>query len=91
MTFTFDPNKAATNLRKHGVSFDEVITAFGDPLRLIQMDEVHSQDEERMQMLALSARGRLLFVVYTEVDSSVRLISARVATATERRQYEELG
>lgn len=91
MNFEYDPRKAASNLRKHHVSFDEAITVFADPLRSTIKDEEHSWDEPRSITVGQSTRGRVLFVVYTESDSSVRLIGARVATATERMQYEEIG
>ena len=88
--FEFDPAKAAANLKKHRVSFDEAITVFADPLRSTLHDELHSLDEHRCITVGQSTRGRILFVVYTESDSSARLIGARVATATERKQYEEV-
>ncbi|MBS1821005.1 MAG: BrnT family toxin [Acidobacteria bacterium] len=88
--FEYDPRKAAANLRKHRVSFDEAITVFADPLRSTLLDEEHSLDEQRFITVGQSTRDRILFVVYTESDSSVRLIGARVATATERKQYEEV-
>ena len=90
LTFEFDSEKATTNFRKHGVSFDEATTALGDYFRIILPHELHSHDEERWITLARSAKGRVLVVVYTESDSAVRLIGARVATATERNQYEEV-
>ena len=90
-SFEFDPRKAAANLRKHRVSFDEAITVFADPLRSTVRDDEHSPDEQRFITLGQSTRERILFVVYTETDSSVRLIGARVATATERKQYEEVS
>ncbi|AFL90254.1 hypothetical protein Terro_4046 [Terriglobus roseus DSM 18391] len=89
ITFDYDPRKATTNLTKHGVSFEEAVTVFGDPLRSAVPDDQHSLDEERFLTVGRSTRGRILFVVYTETDSTVRLIGARVATATEREQYEE--
>jgi uncharacterized protein len=88
--FEYDSRKAAANLRKHRVSFDEAVTVFADPLRAILLDDEHSLDEQRFLTVGQSTRGRILFVVYTESDSSVRLIGARVATATERKQYEEV-
>lgn len=90
LNFEYDPRKAAINLRKHGVSFDEGVTVFADPLRSVLRDDEHSLDEQRFISVGCSTRGRILFVVYTESDSSVRLIGARVATATERKQYEEV-
>jgi uncharacterized DUF497 family protein len=89
MTFEFDPRKAAANLKKHGVSFEEAATAFFDEFCIGSPDPEHSIDEERFILIGQSTRSRILFVVYTEADSIVRLISARVATATERNTYEE--
>ncbi len=91
LQFEHDPRKAALNLRKHRVSFDEATTVFADPLRSVLRDDEHSLDEERFLTVGCSTHGRVLFVVYTESDSSVRLIGARVATATERKQYEEVN
>ena len=91
MIFDWNPVKAKTNLRKHGVSFEEAVTVFADPLRCTVHDEQHSLDEDRYIAVGQSTRGRILFVVYTESDSTVRLIGARVATATERKQYEEVS
>ena len=91
LSFEFDPDKAAANLKKHRVSFDEAITVFADPLRSTIHDEAHSFNGQRFIVVGQSTRGRILFVVYTESDSSTRLIGARVATATERKQYEEVS
>ena len=90
-TFEHDPRKAAINLRKHKVSFAEAMTVFDDPLSSTLPDDQHSYEEQRWITVGRSIRGRVLFVVYTGDDSSVRLIGARVATATERKQYEEVG
>ena len=76
-------------MQKHGVSFAEAETVFLDPLATTLADEEHSLDESRFITLGMSLQVRLLFVVYTENDSGVRLIGARVATAAERQQYEE--
>ncbi len=89
--FDYDPRKAASNLHKHGVSFAEAQTVFADPLSTTLPDDQHSLDEERFITVGLSTAGRVLFVVYTEHDSTVRLIGARAATATEQKQYEEIG
>ncbi len=89
--FEYHLAKAATNLRKHRVSFDEAFTVFADPLRSVFTDDEHSIDEQRFTMVGQSTRDRILFVVYTETESTVRLIGARIATATERRQYEEVS
>ena len=90
LVFEWHPPKARSNLRKHRVSFAEAITVFGDPLSSVLADDQHSDEEERWIIVGTSSRGRVLFVVYTETDSRVRLIGARLATATERKQYEEV-
>ena len=87
--FEWDPNKAAANLRKHGVSFDEAITAFGDPLSILLPDPDHSVGEERYVVLGTSNVGRLLVVTFVERPPRTRIISARLATRRERHDYEE--
>src|SRR4051812_13347983 len=88
--FTWDPNKARRNLERHGVSFDEAVTAFNDPFALIIDDETHSSDETRELLIGFSKRNRLLFVVFFErTISRIRLISARLADRSERKQYEQ--
>lgn len=89
MTFTWDPKKAQTNLRKHGIDFREAATTFGDPLSVTFPDEEHSASERRFLIIGASARGRLLVVAHAEADGRVRIISARVATRRERTFYEE--
>lgn len=84
--FEWDAAKAAENLRKHGVDFADAATALSDDLALTIPDE-HS-GEERMVSLAMDALGRVLVVVYTWRDETVRLISARKASRAERKQYE---
>jgi len=86
--FEWDPDKAATNLRKHGVSFDEAATALADPLSVTVPDPDHSQDEDRYITVGMSFQRRLLIVAHTERDMRVRLISARELTTTERNAYE---
>ncbi len=81
--------KAAANERKHGVSFDEAATAFGDPFGLVADDPRHSADEFRLVLLAYSQKNRLLAVMFTERGDRIRLISARTATPRERQTYEE--
>jgi uncharacterized DUF497 family protein len=88
-TFEWDPEKARRNLQKHGVSFVEAVGAFMDPLSVTVPDPDHSYDDERFILLGLSQRSRLLVVVHTEDDDTVRLISAREANRHERRQYEQ--
>lgn len=88
-TFEWDPAKAESNIRKHGVSFDEVAGAFGDPLALLMPDPGHSAAEERYVLLGRSLRGRLLVVCFGERGARTRLVSARPATRRERKRYEE--
>ena len=89
IVFEWDEEKAKQNLRKHGVSFEEAKTVFGDPLSLTIPDPGHSADEPRFIDLGLSAAQRLLAVVYTERGPRIRIISSRSATAAERKSYEE--
>lgn len=88
MRFVWDPPKAATNLRKHGVIFEEAVTVFYDPLAATFPDPDHSEEEERLITVGYSARGRLLVVCHAERREGVRLISARRATAGERKRHE---
>jgi uncharacterized DUF497 family protein len=88
MEFTWDNQKAVRNLRKHGVSFEEAKTAFSDPRHDLFYDPDHSDDEDRYLLIGMSRRGRLLVVCHTERGSFTRLISARLATSRERRDYE---
>jgi uncharacterized DUF497 family protein len=87
--FTWDDDKAAANQKKHGVSFAEAQTVFDNPLAVIFADEAHSDSEAREIIIGHSARNRLLLVCFTERTDSVRIISARRATAKERSDYEE--
>ena len=89
LTFEWDDKKAAANHRKHGVSFEEAASAFGDPLSLTIPDPEHSEAEARCALLGMTERHRLVVVVHTEQADTVRLISARLATPAERRDYEE--
>ena len=89
LTFTWDKKKAAANLRKHGVAFEEAATAFGDTLSLTTFDPDHSIDQDRFILLGSSNRGRLLVVAHTEQSDTIRIISARLATRGERNNYEE--
>jgi hypothetical protein len=89
MQFIWDDNKAERNLLKHGVSFEEAKTVFDDPLYVDFYDPDHSEDEERYLIVGQSNRGRLLILSYTERGDSIRLISAREVTRTEREAYEE--
>lgn len=89
LRFEWDANKALANAGKHGVSFEEAVTVFRDPLALIFDDEDHSDEELREIIIGHSERNRLLLVCFTERNDSVRIISARKATRRERRDYEE--
>ena len=89
MEFEWDPRKAAANVVKHKVSFEEAATVFGDPFGRIMSDPRHSLREERFALLGLSQDRRLLAVMYADRAYSVRIISARRATRRERKDYEE--
>ncbi len=89
MDFEWDEDKAAANLSKHGVSFDEAKTVFDDPLYVDFFDPDHSHDEERYILMGQSQQRRLLLVSYTQRAHTIRLISAREATRGEREAYEE--
>ena len=89
LEFEWSPEKAAANYRKHKVSFEEAVTAFGDPLAAIFWDEEHSDAEQRELLVGHSYDGRLLLVYFTERGGRIRLISTRLATRRERRDYEE--
>ena len=89
MTYEWDPAKAAANVRKHGVSFEEAASVFLDPAALTFLDPDHSGDEERAITIGRSTRHRVLFVAHTEREDRLRIISARRATRQEHDQYEE--
>ena len=89
--FEWDARKAAANLRKHGVSFEEARAVFLDENALLRSDEDHSDDEDRFVLLGLSGRMRTLVVChcYRQEDEVIRVISARKANSLERQQYED--
>ena len=89
LLFEWDREKARRNRAKHGVSFDEALTAFADPLGRIFDDPAHSAEETREILVGHSKRRRLLVVSFGERVDSVRIISARRATKNERHDYEE--
>ena len=90
MKVSWDPRKADSNLRKHGVAFDEAITVFSDPLAFIFDDLEHSAEEHREIIIGYSTLRRLLLVCFVEqVDDTIRIISARRATKQEVRDYEK--
>ena len=88
MQFTWDPKKDESNRKDHGVSFEEATTVFGDPLSGTIPDPDHSTGEERFLTIGLSSTGRLVVVSHTEAGDFIRIISAREATAHERKNYE---
>jgi len=88
INFEWDPDKAASNLAKHGVSFAEAATAFADPLSLTIFDPDHSKNEDRYLLLGLSTFGNLVVVSHTDRSGTIRIINARRAERRERLQYE---
>jgi len=84
--FEWDPAKASANLRKHGVRFADAVSVLEDDLALTIRD-AYSDDEDRWITLGMDALGRVLVVVYTWQPEAIRIISARVATPSERRDY----
>jgi uncharacterized DUF497 family protein len=86
--FEWDSEKAAANLAKHGVSFEEASTIFGDPLATTVVDADHSEEEERWLTTGSSVQGRILIVWHTDRQDAVRIIGARQTTSNERRTYE---
>jgi uncharacterized DUF497 family protein len=89
MEFQWDSGKATRNLAKHGVSFPEASTVFGDVLSMTYPDPDHSDMEERWITIGVSSQGRMLIVAHMDQDERIRIISAREATRAERRFYEE--
>jgi uncharacterized DUF497 family protein len=87
--FQWDPRKAAANLAKHAVSFDEASTVFGDPLAGTVPDPEHSTDEARFVTIGRSARRRLIVVIHADRGDDLRIISARRATAGEKKKHAE--
>ena len=86
--FDWDPTKAKSNLKKHGVSFEEATSVFADPRSIMLADPAHSIEEDRFVLLGASLRARVLVVCYTDRPPRTRVISTRPATPRERRQYE---
>lgn len=89
VTYEWDPKKAGLNLRKHRVSFAEAASVFLDPMALTFDDPDHSVEEEREITIGVSARQRVLFVAHAKRGNRIRVISARRATAKEKKQYAE--
>jgi uncharacterized DUF497 family protein len=89
MKFEWDPQKADSNLKKHGVSFQEAASVFGDPLSITYYDPDHSIGEHRYITVGVSRSGKFLMVAHTDRGNNVRIISARNMTRQERRYYEK--
>ena len=89
MNFAWDPKKAAANLRKHGIAFEEAATVFRDALSVSGFDPDHSSGERRFITFGVSNIGRLVVVSHNDEGSIIRIISARLATRRERKIYEE--
>lgn len=88
MQFEWDPIKAAANLQRHGISFDEASSVFGDPLAITIDDPDHSSDEFRFLTTGMTKEHLLVVVAHTETNGRIRIISAREPTRQEKRQYE---
>jgi uncharacterized DUF497 family protein len=89
LRFTWDEKKAADNIRKHGVTFGEAKTIFDDANLLVELDLEHSDVEERLHNIGFSEKARILMVVTTDRNETIRIISARRATKAEARRYAE--
>jgi uncharacterized DUF497 family protein len=90
LLFDWDPAKASSNLAKHGVTFAEASSVFGDPLSYTMPDPLHAESvEDRFVTIGRSVRQRTLVVVHSDRAGRVRIISARLATRREQRAYEE--
>jgi len=88
MKFNWDDKKAKTNLKKHGISFDEALSVFLDPLASTIADPDHSQREHRFLTLGRTAKSKLIVVAHRDDADVIRIISAREATRHERKNYE---
>ena len=89
LEFDWDDAKASGNIRKHGVSFEEAATVFGDPLAITFSDPDHSEQEQRFLTFGMSRSNRVLVVAHTERDKKTRIISARLMTKREKDIYEK--
>jgi uncharacterized protein len=88
MQFEWDPGKAKRNLNKHGISFEEAVTVFYDPLSATFDDPDHSVGEPRFITIGFSSRGRLMVLAHATRREALRIISARLATPRERKKHE---
>ena len=93
LRFEWNPNKAKTNIEKHGISFEEAATVFADEQAILFDDPDHSEDEDRSILLGFSAMAKMLIVCHClrEEGNVIRIISARKATKTEEKQYTEIN
>ena len=89
MEFEWDERKARANVKKHGISFHDAATVFGDPLAITFPDPDHSEEEERSVTFGMSQSQRLLVVAHTNRDAGTRIISARLMTTKEKEIYAE--
>lgn len=89
MKFEWDQNKSQSNLKKHGIDFEEARSVFHDMFALIIDDPYHCNSEQREIIVGQSSEGRFLYVVFEETESSIRIISPRKLTSAERRRYEQ--
>jgi len=89
LKFEWDRSKAVLNIKKHGVSFEDAATAFGDPLSVTIHDPKHSDDEDRFLLLGETQDKKLVVVAHTDRKDKIRLINARPATRQERKDYEK--
>ena len=88
VSFEWDPNKAAANVRKHGVQFSEAVGVFSDDYAITMNDDESDPDVQRLLTLGMGIKGRILVVVYCYSGENIRIISARMAGQPERDQYE---
>jgi len=89
LQFEWDSKKAQSNKRKHGITFEEASTIFGDPLSITIHDPAHSIGEDRFITIGTSVNDKLIVVVHTDRNDIIRIINARKATRNETRQYEQ--
>jgi len=89
MEFEWDPKKAKSNLKKHGISFDEAASVFDDILAAVYEDPDHSADEKRFLMIGTSVQNRLLHIAFSDQGRRIRMITARKVTKRERKLYEK--
>lgn len=89
LRFAWDARKAEANFRKHGVSFAEAATAFGDSLSITVSDPDHSANEARFVLIGRSTQQHLVVIAHVERGETIRIISARPASRRERKTYEE--